>query len=343
MQLSDFKYHLPEGLIAQEPGAKRDESRLLVLNRKNKTLKELVFKEITRFIDAGDVFVLNDTKVLPARLTARRQTGAQLEVLLLKEREAGSWEVLVKPGKRAHLGDNLIFAKGEFTAEVLSRTSAGGRLIKFNPPNIKKLIDQYGQMPLPHYIKQKLRTPNRYQTVYAKHKGAVAAPTAGFHFTRSLLKKLSAKGAGIVYITLHCGLATFRPVKTPDIRNHPMEEESYKIGTKTARIINQAKASGRRVIAVGTTVVRALEAAAFKNKKGVYQVKAQRGETRLYIYPEYKFRIIDSLLTNFHLPDSTNLILLNAFAGMKLARQAYDYAVRKRFRFYSFGDAMLVE
>jgi S-adenosylmethionine:tRNA ribosyltransferase-isomerase len=342
MLLSEFKYYLPKALIAQEPLPKRDESQMLIINRRSQTLKQATFNNIIRFIHEGDVLVLNDTRVLPARLMANRETGAQLEVLLLKEQNPGIWEILVKPGKRAHLGDNLIFAGGKFCAEILDRTSVGGRLIRFNTPNIKQLIYKYGQMPLPHYIKKKLKVPIRYQTVYAKHNGAVAAPTAGLHFTRSLLNKLSSKGAKIVYITLHCGLATFRPVKTPDIRNHHMEAESYSIDLKAARTINQAKVLGRRIIAVGTTTVRALEAAAFKNQKGIYQVKAQQGQARLYIYPGYKFKIIDLLLTNFHLPDSTNLILVSAFAGIEFVRQAYQYAIKKRFRFYSFGDATLI-
>ncbi|MFC1592829.1 tRNA preQ1(34) S-adenosylmethionine ribosyltransferase-isomerase QueA [Candidatus Omnitrophota bacterium] len=342
MQLSEFKYNLPKELIAQEPIAKRDTSSLLIVDRKQQSLKQEVFKDITRYIRKGDIVVLNDTRVLAARLLARRKSGAQLEVLLLKEIQPQTWEVLVKPGKRAHLGDNLIFGDGSISAAVLDRTPAGGRLIKFNSPSVKKLINKYGQMPLPHYIKKELKIPGRYQTIYAKHEGAVAAPTAGFHFTRSVLGKLSLKGARVVYVTLHCGLATFRPVKTTDIRNHPMESEAYEISPQAARAINQAKVEGRRVIAVGTTVVRVLESAAFNNQKGVYQIKPQQTQTRLYIYPGYSFKIVDAFLTNFHLPDSTNLILVSAFAGMQFVRRAYQYAIDKRFRFYSFGDAMLV-
>lgn len=342
MKLSEFDYYLPEELIAQEPISRRDESRLLVLDRKNQSLKDATFKDIVEIANKGDVFVLNDTKVMPARLIAKRYTGARLEILLLKEKETGIWEVLVKPGKRARLGDNLVFAQGKFCAKILDRTSAGGRLLKFNPPDIRELINQYGSTPLPHYIKKELKETERYQTVYAKKYGAVAAPTAGLHFTKGLLNQLASRGVETAYITLHCGLATFRPVKTADIRNHPMEDESYEVGSEAARIINKAKLLGGRIIAVGTTVVRTLETAAFRNQKGVYQLRPQKGSTRLYIYPGYNFRIVDALLTNFHLPRSTNLILVSAFAGTEFVRRAYQYAIDKKFRFYSFGDAMLV-
>ncbi|MFH1578191.1 MAG: tRNA preQ1(34) S-adenosylmethionine ribosyltransferase-isomerase QueA [Candidatus Omnitrophota bacterium] len=343
MRLSEFAYDLPKELIAQHPIPRRDQSRLLVLNRKTKSLKECTFKDIKDFVRQGDVFVLNDTRVLPARLIARRSTGAQIEILLLKEKTPGAWEVLVKPGKKARVGESINFAGGKFSAEILERTPIGGRLIKFKPLNIKRLINQYGQMPLPNYIKQELKNPDRYQTIYAKNEGAVAAPTAGLHFTRKVLKQLIIKGAKIVYVTLHCGLGTFRPVKTVDIRDHRMEPESYSIDSKAAAVINQAKAKGKRIIAVGTTAVRVLETAAFKNPKGAFRIKAEQGETRLYIYPGYKFKIISALLTNFHLPDSTNSILVSTFAGIKFVRRAYQHAINKRFRFYSFGDAMLIK
>ena len=342
MRLSEFDYSLPEELIAQEPVSLRDESRLLVLNRKDKSLKEAIFRDIVELVNKGDVLVLNDTKVLPARLIARRKTGARLEILLLKETEPGIWEVLVKPGKRARLGDNLLFAEGRFCAEVLEKTPAGGRLLKFKPLDIRGLINQYGQVPLPHYIKKELKQPDRYQTVYAKKYGSVAAPTAGLHFTRRLLGRLTTRGVEIVYITLHCGLATFRPVQTPDIRDHPMEVEFYEVSSEAARIINKAKQLGSRIIAVGTTVVRVIETVAFRNRGDIYQLRPQQGSTGLYIYPGHKFKIIDALLTNFHLPRSTNLILVSAFAGIDFVRRAYQYAIDKRFRFYSFGDAMLV-
>ncbi|MFH1339047.1 MAG: tRNA preQ1(34) S-adenosylmethionine ribosyltransferase-isomerase QueA [Candidatus Omnitrophota bacterium] len=342
MKLSEFDYRLPGELIAQEPIRLRDESRLLVANRKDKRLKEAVFKDIVELVNKDDVLVLNDTKVLPARLIAAKLTGARLEILLLSETEPGVWEALVKPGKRARPGDNLLFAEGRFCAEVLERTPAGGRLLRFNPPDTRGLINQYGQPPLPHYIKKELKEPGRYQTVYAKKSGAVAAPTAGLHFTTGLLEQLTARGVRIACVTLHCGLATFRPVKTPDIREHPMGVEFYEVSSEAARIINKAKQLGRRIIAVGTTAVRAAETAAIRKGGDIYQLRPQQGSTGLYIYPGYKFKIIDALLTNFHLPCSTNLILVSAFGGIDFIRRAYRYAINKRFRFYSFGDAMFV-
>jgi S-adenosylmethionine:tRNA ribosyltransferase-isomerase len=362
LKLSQFDYYLPGKLIAQEPALRRDESRLLIINRKDKSLKQVIFKDIVKFINKDDLLVLNNTRVLPARLTAKRKTGGQLEILLLKEKNPGLWEVLVKPGRKARLGEDIFFAEGRFYAKILDRTPAGGRLIRFtprpfaeqgssktekvqgccNPADIKNLINQYGKMPLPHYIKKELKAPEHYQTVYAQKEGAVAAPTAGLHFTKQLLKRLISRRVEIVYITLHCGLATFRPVKTPDIRDHQMEPEFYEIDSRTAGIINKAKAYGKRIVAVGTTVARAMEATVFKNQQGVYQLRPWQGETSLYIYPGYKFKIIDALLTNFHLPHSTNLIMVSAFAGIDLVREAYQYAIKKGFRFYSFGDAMLI-
>jgi len=342
MKLSEFDYCLPRELIAQEPLASRDECRLLVLNRKDKSFKEVIFKDIVKFLNKGDLLLLNNTRVLPARLIAKRKTGGQLEVLLLKQKQRGIWEVLVKPGKKALPGESIFFAGDGFRAEILERTPAGGRLIRFYPKDIKRLINQYGKMPLPPYIKKELNQADYYQTIYAKKQGAVAAPTAGLHFTKGLLDKLISFGVKIAYITLHCGLATFRPVKTQDIREHKMEAEFYKIDSRAARIINQARAQKRRIIAVGTTVVRAVETATFKNRQGYYQVKPQQGQTHCYIYPGYKFKIIDAFLTNFHLPHSTNLILACAFAGTGFIREAYQYAINRKFRFYSFGDAMLV-
>ena len=362
MNLSEFDYFLPEEFIAQEPMSRRDECRLLLLNRREKTQEEAIFKDIAEFISKDDLLILNNTRVLPARLSAKRKTGGQLEILLLKKKEPDTWEVLVKPGKRARIGETIIFAEGKFYAEILSRTSAGGRLIKFvpapldqqgqakiqkapgfTPRIIRRLIKKHGKMPLPHYIKRELRIPGYYQTIYAEKEGAVAAPTAGLHFTKRLLNRLISRGVEVVYITLHCGLATFRPVKTPDIQEHHMETESYEIDSQAAGIINQAKRNKRRIIAVGTTVVRALETAAFRKKGEFYQIRPEQAESDLYIYPGYKFKIIDGLLTNFHLPHSTNLIMVSAFAGIELTRAAYQYAIKKKFRFYSFGDAMLIK
>jgi len=342
MKLSEFNYYLPENLIAQEPISIRDQSRLMILNRKDKSINEAIFEDIANYLEKGDVLVLNDTRVLKARLIARRKSGGKLEILLLKEKEPGLWEVLVKPGRKAPLGENIIFAEGKCSAEVLGKTPFGGRLIKFNTANTKELMNQYGRMPTPHYIKKDLERPDCYQTVYAKKEGAVAAPTAGLHFTEDLINRLIAKGVEIVYITLHCGLATFRPVKNQDIGKHRMETEAFEIDSQAQDAINQAILEKRRIVAVGTTVVRALESAKVKNKKGVFQIEKTRGETSLYIYPGYKFGIINALVTNFHLPCSTNLILLAAFGGIDFVRKAYQNAIEKIFRFYSFGDAMLV-
>ncbi len=344
MKLSEFGYCLPDELIAQDPVSCRDDARLLVLDRGNKSLSGVIFKDIAEFINKDDLLVLNDTRVMSARLIANRKTGARLEILLLKEREAGLWEVLVKPGKKARPGERIFFAEGKFSAEVLERTPAGGRLVRFHPPQVKEFINQYGKIPLPHYIKRELKENDAgsYQTVYAEKEGAVAAPTAGLHFTKRLLEKLASRGTEIAYITLHCGLATFRPVKTPDIRQHQMDTEFYQISAETARIINQAKVQNRRVVAVGTSVARAMETEGFRHEKGICQVTARQGQTRFYIYPSYKFKIVDALLTNFHLPYSTNLILVSAFAGVEFIRQAYQYAIKNKFRFYSFGDATLI-
>jgi S-adenosylmethionine:tRNA ribosyltransferase-isomerase len=342
-KLSEFDYPLPKELIAQEPKQRRDESRLLVLNRKRRSLEEAIFKDIVNFTREGDVLVLNNTKVIPARLLGKRETGGKVEVLLLKEKEKGLWKVLVKPGKKAKIGETISFGEGKFRGEILKETENGGeRVIRFNPPDIGELINNYGQMPLPPYIKKEIDSPNRYQTVYAEKEGAIAAPTAGFHFTGRLLKELTSRGVELVYITLHCGIATFRPVKTQDIKEHRMEAEFYEVAPETAETINRAKLQKRRIIAVGTTVVRTLETVGFINGEGIPQVRAKTDESKLYIYPGYEFKIIDSLITNFHLPCSTNLILVCAFAGRENIFKAYQYAIDKRFRFYSFGDAMLI-
>ncbi len=342
MKLSQFYYYLPEDLIAQEPQAGRDRCRLLVVNRKDKSINEVVFKDMVNFINEGDLLILNDTRVIAARLNARRKTGGHIEVLLLRQKSPGVWEVLVKPGRKARVGEEIVFGQGEFSAQILQKTSAGGRLLKFTPSDTRDLIARYGSMPLPHYIKKELKRPDYYQTVYAKKEGAVAAPTAGLHFTRQLLNRLESRGVRVACITLHCGLGTFRPVKTQDIQEHIMQEEFYEICPRAAEMINKAKQKGSRIIAVGTTTVRAMEAAALKNNKGIYRIKAGSGQASLYIYPGYRFKIVDTLITNFHLPHSTNLILVSAFSGIRLMRRAYERAIKKAFRFYSFGDAMLV-
>ena len=340
--LSEFGYTLPIELIAQKPQEKRDESRLLILDRQKKTVKEGIFKEIVDFLEKGDVLVLNDTKVIPARIFGRKQTGAKIEVLLLREIEKGLWEALIKPAKRIKLNQKIFFNQNSFWAELLEKKEDGINLIKFNTTDIKELLNKYGKLPIPHYIKKYPDEPNRYQTVYAQKEGAVASPTAGLHFTEELLEKLKLKGINIVYITLHCGLATFRPIKEKDIRRHKMPEEYYQISEDTAKIINQAKKEKRRVFACGTTTTRALETASFLDKDGIFKVKSESGNTKLFIYPGYQFKIIDGLITNFHLPYSTNLILVASFCGLDFTLKAYQYAIERKFRFYSFGDAMLI-
>jgi S-adenosylmethionine:tRNA ribosyltransferase-isomerase len=340
--LLNFRYDIPKELIAQEARKKRAESRLLIVNRKDKTLKEVIFKEIVNFLEEGDILVLNNTKVIKARLVGRKGSGSKIEILLLKEKEEGIWEALAKPGKRAKIGQIIVFSKEDnFYAKIIDRTPQGGRILRFYPPNIKPLLKIYGKVPLPPYIKREIKRDQEYQTVFAKKEGAVAAPTAGFHFNLSLLEAIREKGIKPVYITLHCGLSTFRPVKTPDIRNHTMEEESFQIPPKTSKVINQAKQRGRRIFAVGTTVVRALESSVSVNE-GEVRLFPQVGKTHLYIYPGYDFKIVDAIVTNFHTPSSTNLILIASFCGLDLIKKAYEYAIKSRFRFFTFGDAMLV-
>ncbi len=349
MKASEFDYYLPQELIAQEPIETRDSSNLLILDRKDKSLgkshaklKEVIFREIVNFIEEGDVLVLNDTKVIKARLIGKRRTGGRVELLLLREKGEGVWESLANPLKKIRLNEDILFAEGKFSGKVLEKTEGGTCLIGFNPPDIRNLINDYGKIPLPPYIKKDLNDPERYQTVYADKEGAIAAPTAGLHFTKRLLEELSLKGVKIAYISLHCGLATFKQVSHEDIREHKMSPEFYDVSLEAAEVINQAKLNGKRIFAVGTTAVKALETVGFMDEEGIPQVRHQKGESGLYIYPGYKFKIIDALLTNFHLPRSTNLILVSAFAGVDFIRQAYQYAIEKRFRFYSFGAPMLI-
>ncbi|MBU1366257.1 MAG: tRNA preQ1(34) S-adenosylmethionine ribosyltransferase-isomerase QueA [Candidatus Omnitrophica bacterium] len=351
--LSHFNYEIPSSLIAQEPVFPRDSCRLLIVNRKKKSVEEGVFGDVVSFLNRGDVLVLNDTKVIKARLIGRKEAGGKVEVLLLKEREKGIWEVLVKPGKRAKINDTIIFEENtlspsnskhltRLTAKVLDKTPQGGRVLQFFPPNLRSSLGLRGKVPLPPYIKKEIDDSGNYQTVYAKREGAVAAPTAGLHFTQNLLKVIKKKGVEIAHITLHCGLATFRPVKTEDIRDHKMGREWIDIDSKTAGIINRAKKEFRRVVAVGTTAVRALESIVCLDEKGVSCIKPFTGETSFYIFPGYKFKIVDCLITNFHTPCSTNLILVSSFSGRELIKESYAYAMKRNFRFYSFGDAMLI-
>lgn len=338
--LSEYDYSLPKELIAQEPLSSREQARLLIIDRKKAGVESGFFYEIGRFFQKGDVIVLNDTKVINARIFAHRETGARVEVFLVSEREPGVWEVMLKPGKRIKDGEKIRF-DGKFIAEVLNYTAYGIRLLRFYPGDIKELIDKCGEVPLPPYIKKPVQTPEQYQTVFAQKEGAIAAPTAGFHFTPELIAEMEETGVRVVKITLHCGLSTFRPVKAGDIREHLMTKEKFVLSGETAGIINRAKGEGRRIIAVGTTVTRTLETCAEKKTRGV-EVIPRSGETSLYIYPGYEFKVVDHLITNFHTPCSSNLILVSSFCGHSLMKKAYFYAINRGFRFFSFGDGTLV-
>lgn len=341
--LKNFTYQIPKELIAQQPVTPRDTSRLLVVNRKKGLLKEVVFRDIINFLEKGDVLVLNDTKVIKARLWGRKESGGKLEFLLLREVEKGLWEVLVKPAKRAKPGCRVIFNKeGNFYAKIMGKTSWGTILLQFFPSDITAPLKIYGKIPLPPYIKKELEKEDSYQTVFARKEGAIAAPTAGLHFTQDLLDKIKKKGVEIVYITLHCGGATFRPVKTSDIRQHKLDEEVLEVSSRTGKIINQAKQRGAKIFAVGTTTIRALESTAVLTEKKFYRVVPQTKVTSLYIWPGYHFKIPDAIVTNFHTPCSTNLILIASFCGLELLWASYQYAIANRFRFFSFGDAMLI-
>lgn len=337
--LSQFDYNISPSRIAQEPAQARDASRLLIVDRKKGTIIESVFKNITSHLGQGDVLVLNDTKVIKARLFGKKESGARVEMLLLKETDCGVWEALVKPAKRVRLNDVISFDQEKIKAIVSDKTDQGARILKFSPPDVKSFLDSVGKVPLPPYIKKDVDDANKYQTVYAQKEGAVAAPTAGMHFTSQLLSAIESKGVQIVYVTLHCSLATFRPVKTADIRQHTMEPEWIEVNSYTAKTINNAKKEGKRVVAVGTTSVRALESTAQTDQDGTPYIKEFSGQTSLYIVPGYEFKIVNSIITNFHTPCSTNLILASSFCGTELLRSSYEYAMENNFRFYSFGDA----
>ena len=341
LKTSDFYYELPPELIAQDPLEDRSASRLMVLDRETGKVSHHVFREITSFLEPGDCLVLNDTKVIPARLLGvREETGGAVEVLLLKRRERDVWETLVKPGKKARPGTRLVFGDGRLVGEVTDVVEEGNRLIRFSYEGIwEEVLDSLGEMPLPPYITHKLQDKNRYQTVYAKYEGSAAAPTAGLHFTQQLLEELKEKGIETVYVTLHVGLGTFRPVKAENLRDHHMHAEYYQISRKAAEKINQAKENGHRVICVGTTSCRTLESACNENGR----LEECCGDTDIFIYPGYRFRALDGLITNFHLPESTLVMLVSALAGRERVLAAYDEAVRERYRFFSFGDAMLIK
>ena len=339
MKVSDFKYNLPEELIAQVPLEKRDESRLMILNNKKQDIKHGKFKDILEFFEEGDVLVRNNTKVLPARLYGKKETGANVEFLLLNNIEGDIWESIVKPGNKLKIGTKVIFGEGILEAEVLEIMEGGTRKVKFRYQGIfNEILDKIGLMPLPPYIKEKLEQKERYQTVYAKYDGSAAAPTAGLHFTNELLAKLEEKGVVIANVTLHVGIGTFRPVKVENVETHKMHSEQYYIKKEDADKINNAKKNGKKVIAIGTTSCRVLETIADEN--GI--LKETKGNTNIFIYPGYKFKILDGIITNFHLPESTLLMLVSAFVGKEYIMKAYEEAVQEKYRFFSFGDAMLI-
>ncbi len=340
MKRQDFYYELPEELIAQDPLEDRSGSRLLVLDKETGEVSHHIFKEIVDYLEPGDCLVLNDTKVIPARLIgAKEDTGGRIEVLLLKRREDHVWETLVKPGRKARCGTRISFGGGLLTGEVVEIAEEGNRLIRFEYEGIfEEILDQLGQMPLPPYITHQLEDKDRYQTVYARHTGSAAAPTAGLHFTPELLEIIEDKGVDIAKVTLHVGLGTFRPVKAENILEHHMHSEYFQIDAEAAEKINRAKEKGSRVICVGTTSCRTIESAADADGR----IKECSGWTDIFIYPGYQFKILDCLITNFHLPESTLIMLVSALAGREHTLSAYEEAVRERYRFFSFGDAMLV-
>lgn len=340
LKTSDFYFDLPRELIAQDPLADRTSSRLLMLDRRTGTVRHEVFRNVLDYLHPGDCLVLNDTRVLPARLLGvKEDTGAAIEVLLLKRREGDVWETLVKPGKKMKPGAKLVFGNGLLKAEVLDVVEEGNRLVKFFYQGIfEEVLDSLGEMPLPPYITHKLKDKNRYQTVYAKYDGSAAAPTAGLHFTNELLGKIEEKGVKLAYVTLHVGLGTFRPVKAQNILEHHMHSEYYQITEHAANTINAAKKNGRRVICVGTTSCRTVESAADEHGR----LKACCGDTDIFIYPGYRFKVMDGLITNFHLPESTLVMLVSAFAGRENVLNAYQEAIEERYRFFSFGDAMFI-
>ena len=340
MKTSDFYYDLPEELIAQDPLEDRSSSRLLVLDKNSGETEHHVFREIVNYLDPGDCLVINDTKVIPARLIgAKEETGAKIEVLLLKRGADDVWETLVKPGRKAKPGTRISFGDGLLVGDVVDIVDEGNRLIHFEYEGIfEEILDRLGQMPLPPYITHQLKDKDRYNTVYAEHPGSAAAPTAGLHFTPELLEKIRDKGVDIAHVTLHVGLGTFRPVKVDDVENHHMHSEFYMIDKAAAEKINRTKENGKRVICVGTTSCRTIESAADENGR----LKECSGWTDIFIYPGYQFKILDALITNFHLPESTLVMLVSALAGREHVLAAYREAVKERYRFFSFGDAMLI-
>ena len=337
MLLSDFDYELPEELIAQVPIEPRNASKLMVLNPINQAIEHHHFYDLQKFLTAGDTLIFNDTRVIPARLIGHRETGGKVEVFLLRRIDKDNWEVLVKPGKKAIIGNKIIFSD-ELSCEVLSHTDFGGRIVKFNYNGIfEEILDKLGETPLPPYIHEKLEDSERYQTVYNRERGSAAAPTAGLHFTQEQMNELKNAGINLGFVTLHVGLGTFRPVNVENIEEHVMHEEYFTIPSETVALINQTKKNNRRVIAVGTTSIRTLESAFVDG-----ELKPMSGSTNIFIYPGYKFKVVDAIITNFHLPKSTLIMLISAFAGREFTLKAYREAVKERYRFFSFGDAMFI-
>ena len=339
MKKSDFYFDLPEELIAQTPLERRDASRLLVLNKKTGELEHRHFYDLPEYLHEGDCLVMNDSRVLPARLLGCRSSGGSVELVLLRDLGEGKWECLSRPGRKTKPGTELSFGDGELTATVLAVTEGGNRIVQFHYEGIfLEVLERLGKMPLPPYIKAELNDAERYQTVYSREVGSAAAPTAGLHFTQELLQKLADKGVRLCYVTLHVGLGTFRPVKEEEIEDHPMHAEFCMVPEETARIVNETKKNGGRVIAVGTTSCRTLES--FASADGA--LSPSSGWTDIFIYPGYRFKCIDALITNFHLPESTLIMLVSALAGRETILHAYETAVKERYRFFSFGDAMLI-
>ncbi|WP_066892716.1 tRNA preQ1(34) S-adenosylmethionine ribosyltransferase-isomerase QueA [Clostridium nigeriense] len=341
MKVSDFDFYLPEKLIAQHPLEKRDASRLMVLDKNTGSIEHRSFHDVIEYLNEGDTLVLNNTRVMPARLIGEKEeTGGKIEFLLLKRIEGDKWECLAKPGKRAKIGQSFTFGEGKLKCKVVDIVEEGNRIIEFSYEGIfEQVLDELGEMPLPPYITEKLDDKERYQTVYSKEKGSAAAPTAGLHFTEELLNEIKKKGVNIAYLTLHVGLGTFRPVKVEDINEHIMHSEYYHLDKENADLINETKKRGNKVIAVGTTSTRTLETIGDENG----YVREQSGWTDIFIYPGYKYRVIDELITNFHLPESTLIMLVSALAGKENVMNAYNTAVKEEYRFFSFGDSMLIK
>ena len=341
MKVSEFNYNLPEELIAQVPIEKRDESRLMVLDRNTKKIEHKTFKNIIDYLEPGDCLVRNNTKVIPARIYGKKETGANVEFLLLNNIEGDVWEAIVRPGNKLHIGTKVSFGEGLLNAEILEIMPGGTRKVKFKYNGIfNEILDKIGLMPLPPYIHEELKEKDRYQTVYARYEGSAAAPTAGLHFTNELLKQIEEKGIDIANVTLHVGIGTFRPVKEDTVEAHKMHSEHFYIKEEDCKKINNAKKNGKRVIAVGTTSCRVLESIA-DEKMGT--IKPTEGDTQIFIYPGYKFKCIDGLITNFHLPQSTLLMLVSALAGKDFIMNAYNEAIKEKYRFFSFGDAMFIK